>query len=134
MSLTSQGWSAFFIAAGISNLSQSLFFHYLRIPSTSAAVQLGHLGDKPSPASESTWALVAVAGSFYALHGVKKCDFLPWGVVVGFAALKFAVASKMYKIIKKGKRGALTAAIGASEVAWGGAFLYWGVQKAMGKK
>mmetsp|Transcript_13705 Transcript_13705/g.27318 ORF Transcript_13705/g.27318 Transcript_13705/m.27318 type:complete len:141 (-) Transcript_13705:1373-1795(-) len=125
-------WSAFFLAAGASNISQALFFHYAATPRTSAAAMLGTIGSKAPKPSPATWAVVTAAGGLYSYHGWAIGTGVDGGglhkAVIGvFAGLKFAVSHKMYKILShpKGRPGPATAFICATEVVWGGAFAYW---------
>ncbi|GMH53701.1 hypothetical protein TrLO_g14332 [Triparma laevis f. longispina] len=123
-------WSTFFLAAGASNVGQALIFHWCATPTTSAATLLGKMGSKVPKPSHPTWAVVTLAGGAYAWHGLQIGEGkngLHWGAIATFAALKFAVAKKMYTIAThpKGRPGAATAFIGITEVMWGGAFAYW---------
>ena len=113
-------WGPFFLAAGVSNISQAFFFHYSKNPNWSASTLLGQLGKKPKPPHGPTWAVVGIAGLAYGAHGYglmnksnnNNFQGLHYGFILLFASLKFGVASKLGKIVKVGRPGALTNFIG----------------------
>ncbi|GMH90123.1 hypothetical protein TrST_g1873 [Triparma strigata] len=147
-------WSGFFVAASVSNLSQSWFFWYAKQPSTSGAALLGFSPSMPeallkascsivdSPLCETglnflqgnkrftdlwdqtIWTVVAVAGVLYMIHGVSGCR-LPTKMVLLFGILKLQTALMIGFISVAGEEGPLTKAIGLSEVVWGSFFLSW---------
>ncbi|GMI42081.1 hypothetical protein TrCOL_g1760 [Triparma columacea] len=132
---SSMPWGGFFLAAGASNIGQAIMFHYSGIPSLSAATVLGSIGKKVPKPSSPTWATVLLAGGAYCYHGKSINDGkpgLPWGAIATFAALKYAVAAKMYKICTHpaGRPGSLTAFIGVTEVVWGSFFAFWGAKSS----
>jgi hypothetical protein len=118
-------WNWFFLAAGASNILQSYYFFYSPTPQWK---QLGYIGSKaPTKASAKIWHFVAVSGVAYTYNGLTLA--LPFPVTTIFGLLKLSVAGKMSKIARAGSPGALTAAIGISEVVWGAGFFCWSWQK-----
>ncbi len=124
--------SRFFLAAGLSNVSQAIVFHYLSTPTTSSAYMLGSLSKTKAPkTSPATWHVVTLAGIAYGYHGMQIGNGdkgLPVPVVAAFGLLKFAVASKMKKIYSLGRPGPATAFIGVTEIMWGSCFAYWSLK------
>jgi len=122
-------WNYFFLAAGASNVLQSVYFYYKPNPQWK---QLGYLGSKaPIKATGTLWHIVAASGAAYTYNGLTLG--LHPAITAVFGLLKFSVAGKMSKIMRAGSPGALTAAIGVSEVVWGAGFFCWSVNKFMKK-
>ncbi|GMI41524.1 hypothetical protein TeGR_g576 [Tetraparma gracilis] len=119
-------WNYFFLAAGASNILQSVYFYY---GGGDNWKKLGYIGSKaPTRATGAIWHIVAASGAAYTYNGLTLA--LPFPVTGVFSMLKFSVAGKMSKIMRAGKPAQLTAFIGITEVLWGAGFACWSAQKA----